>query len=120
MIQDHEKETVRTASGTLRWTQGTDIRGRKGHLLDIHGRLARLRGHWQEQSQFAPDRGYQGANHVCVQEWCCGGDRAQQFVSWRAPTDTRGKACRTGWMPPDHQADAALQAVSDDAIQAAG
>ena len=40
MIQDHEKETVRTASGTLRWTQGTGIRSRKRHLLNIHGRLA--------------------------------------------------------------------------------
>jgi hypothetical protein len=51
--RDNEKETVRATSGTLRWTEGTDIRSRKGHLLDIHGRLARLRGYRQEQSKFA-------------------------------------------------------------------
>ena len=90
MIQDHEKETVRTASGTLRWTQGTGIRSRKGHLLDIHGRLARLRGHGQEQSKFAPDRGHQGADRICAQEWRESRDRAQQFVHGRAPADARG------------------------------
>ncbi len=90
MIQDHEKETVRTTSGTLRWTQGTGIRSREGHLLDIHGRLARLRGYRQEQPQFAPDRGYPGADRVCAQEWCEGGARAQQFMHGWAPTDARG------------------------------
>jgi hypothetical protein len=33
---------------------------------------------------------------LCAQEWREGGDRAEQFMHGRAPTDTRGKACRTG------------------------